>query len=478
MIFNRYLGSPQMLINTRNKAWMLLFFLTISGLPLFAFNDDFPKEKKASKVIAFPGAEGYGQYTTGGRGGKVLIVSNLNDSGPGSLRDAIEKDFPRIIVFDVSGIIPLESELKINDGNVTIAGQSAPGDGICLKNFPMVISADNVIVRYMRFRMGDEKGYEGDAFSGLRRKNIMIDHCSVSWGTDEVATFYDNENFTMQWCIIAESLNASVHKKGDHGYGGIWGGMGASFHHNLLTHHKSRLPRFCGSRYHKEPEKEIVDFRNNVIYNWMINNSYGGEKGNHNLINNYYKPGPATNEKTSGRIVNPSEPYGKFYVDGNFVDGNEKVSENNWNGGVQCDDPQAVRSTDPFPAADIKTHSPQRAYQLVLAYAGASLKRDALDKRVIKEVESGTTTYKGSLRGKSGIIDTQTDVGGWPELKSATPLKDTDKDGMPDVWEKSHKLNPNDPADANGRSLDEDYDNIEVYLNGLVAKIAAGQTGK
>ncbi len=434
-------------------------------------------EEKGNEAIAFPGAEGYGKYTTGGRGGKVIFVENLNDNGPGSLRAAIKDKGPRIIVFNTSGTIELESQLKINDGNVTIAGQSAPGDGICLKNFPLVVSSDNVIIRYMRFRLGDEKGFEGDALSGLRRKNVIIDHCSVSWGTDEAATFYDNENFTMQWCIIGESLNSSVHQKGSHGYGGIWGGKGASFHHNLLTNNSSRNPRFCGSRYHKEPEKEMVDFRNNVIYNWRINSSYGGEEGNHNMVNNYYKPGPATNEKVKGRIINPMEPYGKFYVAGNYVEGNEKITQDNWNGGVQCDDPLKSKLEKPVAFVEINMHSPQEAYDLVLNYSGASLVRDEIDERLVNEVKSGTTTYKGSVDGFAGIIDKPTDVGGWPVLKPNKSPLDSDKDGMPNIWENKNGLDPNDASDANGHDLHADFDNVEVYLNDLVKEITLGQRG-
>ncbi len=430
---------------------------------------------QSSEEIAFPGAEGFGKYTTGGRGGEVVFVTNLNDDGQGSLREAIKKKGPRYILFNISGTIELESPIKINSGDVTIAGQSAPGDGICIKNYPLVVSSNNVIIRYMRFRLGDEKGYEGDALSGLRKNNVIIDHCSVSWGTDEAATFYDNENFTMQWCLIGESLNSSVHHKGAHGYGGIWGGKGATFHHNLFTNNSSRNPRFCGSRYHKEPDKEIVDFRNNVIYNWGSNSSYGGEEGNHNMINNYYKPGPATKEKVLQRIINPMEPYGKFYVDGNFVEGSKKVSKQNWKGGVQCDDPMETKLDNPVQVVEVPTQSAEKAYKLVLKYAGASLVRDVVDQRLIKEVETGTTTYKGSVGGKPGIIDSPKDVGGWPTLASKPSPKDTDKDGMPDSWEKEHGLNPEDSSDLNGRDLDSKYDNIETYLNGLVKNITSNQ---
>lgn len=414
-------------------------------------------------ALAFPGAEGFGKFTTGGRGGKVLIVDNLNDSGPGSLREAVRQKYPRIIVFNISGTIALESPLKINTGDVTIAGQTAPGDGICIKNYPLIISASNVILRYFRVRMGDEEKQQEDSFGALRQKNIIVDHCSFSWGTDEVATTYDNENFTMQWCIISESLNKSVHTKGEHGYGGIWGGKGASFHHNLLAHHKSRLPRFCGSRYHKEPDKEIVDFRNNVIYNWKSNNAYAGEEGQHNIVNNYYKPGPSTSKSSKSQILNPWSPYGSFYVEGNFMAGSPEVTNDNRKG-VKADHPDSCLIAQPVEVVNINTQSAIDAYDEVLAHAGASLVRDAIDKRIINETTNGTATY-GLLN--DGIIDTQSMVGGWPELKTYNIKTDTDKDGMPDDWEKKNGLNPNDGNDHAQYILNKTYTNIEVYINDL-----------
>lgn len=417
-----------------------------------------------AQSIAFPGAEGFGKFATGGRGGKVIIVTNLNDSGPGSLREAIREKGPRIITFAVAGTIALESNLPIDDGDVTIAGQSAPGDGICIKNYPFRISADNVIIRYMRFRLGDEKKVEDDAFKGNKNSNVIIDHCSVSWSTDECASFYHNSNFTMQWCIISESLKNSVHHKGAHGYGGIWGGTGVSFHHNLFAHHTSRNPRFSGSATTPNTEDELVDFTNNVIYNWGDNSTYGGEKGKYNMINNYYKAGPATIDSKKDRIVNPSEPYGEFYVTGNVVTASEEVTANNWNGGVQCDSPEAAKAEKPFDVIRLgQIQSAETAYQSVLKNAGASYCRDAVDARIVEEVENGTATF-----GENGIIDSQSEVGGWPELKAKKAPKDTDQDGMPDKWEKKHQLNPKDRSDAAAFSLSETYTNIEVYLNELV----------
>lgn len=414
--------------------------------------------------VAFPGAEGYGKFATGGRGGIVLVVTNLNDQGPGSLREAIRKKGPRIITFAVSGTIALESDLTINNDDVTIAGQSAPGDGICIRNYQVGISANNVIIRYIRFRLGDEKSVQGDAFGGLRNKTIILDHCSISWATDECATFYYNEDFTMQWCIISESLNASVHEKGEHGYGGIWGGVKATFHHNLLAHHNSRLPRFSGSSTTPNSADELVDFRNNVIYNWRQNNTYGGEGGKYNVINNYYKPGPASEQKRRNQLLNPSEPFGKFYVDGNYLAGNAEVSKTN-RLGVNTGKAEFAAVKSAFAVLEIPTESALDAYASVLKSAGASLKRDLVDQRVVREVSEGKATY-GKMG--DGIIDSQKDVGGWPILESLDAKMDTDLDGMPDEWERSHSLNPSDAADGKAYALARGYTNVEVYLNSLI----------
>jgi len=435
---------------------ILFLLLSFASSPL--------SDKEEESGLAFPGAEGYGKYTTGGRGGKVLIVENLNDSGQGSLRAAIEENFPRMIVFAVSGIIPLESELKIKNGDLTIAGQSAPGDGICLKNYPLLINTDNVIIRYLRVRMGDEMEQQEDCMSIIRRKDIIIDHCSFSWGIDEVATAYDNENFTMQWCIISESLNKSVHEKGEHGYGGIWGGKGATFHHNLLAHHKSRLPRFCGARYHKQPDLEIVDFRNNIIYNWKSNSSYAGEEGHHNIVSNYYKAGPATESSKKNRILNPWSPYGEFFVEGNILHGNDAITNDNHKG-VETDYPDSCLVSDPIMVVDIPVQNATQAFNEVLEYAGASFSRDAIDERIVLEVRKGNAQY-GVLQ--DGIIDSQIQVGGWPELNEFDKKSDTDKDGMSDDWESKNGLDPSDGADHALFTLSKVYTNLEVYLNELV----------
>lgn len=417
----------------------------------------------SSQQKAFPSAEGFGQYTSGGRGGLVYTVTNLNDSGEGSLRKGILKDETRTIVFAVSGNIVLESSLDINHGNLSIFGQTAPGAGITIQGYPVKVKADNVIIRYLRFRMGDVNEIEDDSFGGRDQKNIMIDHCSISWGTDENASFYWNKNFTMQYCIISEALNRSVHHKGAHGYGGIWGGENASFHHNLIVSNNSRNPRFGGSKSVPNAPNELVDFRNNVIYNWGDNSIYGGEKGNYNMVNNYFKSGPATSSSKKDRIVNPSTPYGSFYVKGNFVEGFPEISNENWKGGVQCENPEKTKVSQEFSVnSNVKTQSPKKAFQDVLRFAGASLVRDEVDQRIIYEVRSGKTTYK------KGIIDSQEDIGGWPQLRKGKSLQDSDQDGMPDAWEKMMKLSIK-INDANKYDLDKNYTNLEVYANQLIS---------
>lgn len=446
------------------------------------------------KMLSFPSAEGFGRYTTGGRGGKVLFVTKLIDDGSeGTLRYALEQKGARYIVFKTAGTIYLESPLKIKEGNVTIAGQTAPGDGITIANYETFVAADNVIIRFLRFRMGDQKKFEGDALGARFIKNLIVDHCSMSWSTDETVSIYVNENTTLQWCVIAESLRNSAHQKGAHGYGGIAGGKFASFHHNMYAHHDSRNPRlgeYAGSKF---ALTDLTDFRNNVIYNWGHNNVYGGEGMNVNMVNNYYKPGPASmnkkrivaidkNEKPETEVYNI---WGKYYIAGNVSEGNPEVTADNWNLGVfdqmkpsynlKDADKNSIKIDQPHDIQNnVKIHSAKEAYEKILQIGGASLMRDAVDVRVLKEVKNGTFTYNGSLGSKNGIIDSQNDVGGFPDLKPGKALLDSDNDGMPDEWEIKHKLDPK-KSNANGRDLDKNYDNIEVYINDLVKKITDKQ---
>ena len=451
-----------------------------------------------SSAPAFPGAEGYGRYTVGGRGGTVYHVTNLSDSGEGSLRAAVEASGSRIVVFDVSGTIDLSKELKISNSNISILGQTAPGQGICLKGYPVTVAANNVITRFVRCRMGDIYAQENDAIGGKSCNNIIIDHCSFSWCTDECASFYGNQNFTMQWCYITESLCNSVHEKGSHGYGGIWGGQKASFHHNLLAHHVSRNARLDHDYVSKMYGP--IDYVNNVVYNWRSNVAYGGEskgKGGENFrkvnfVGNYYKPGPATpagwgrimnltNRCTNCDSSNPEnvEP-AHLYLTGNVLEGNSDVTNNNWNGvkpDISCSlDPykSATKFTDAgFQYNTISTHSAGDAYAKVLASAGASFNRDDIDNRITREVTNGTYTYEGSNGSSKGIIDTQSDVGGWCTLTGGTKPTDTDGDGMSDEWETLNGLNPNDASDGKTKTLDSNgyYTNVEVYCNQLVEDI-------
>ena len=460
---------------------------------------------QADELPAFPGAEGYGRYVTGGRGGRTIHVTNLNDSGEGSLRWAVEQTGPRIIVFDVSGTIELKSRLNISPGDVTIAGQTAPGDGICLKNYDVKVNADNVIVRFIRCRMGNEAQYDGDAMSATGRDRVIIDHCTMSWSTDECGSFYGNTNFTLQWCLLSESLANALPDKGSHGFGGIWGGEGATFHHNMLAHHTSRNPRLCGSRYTGRPDDERVDLINNVFYNWGPKNSgYGGEGGNFNFINNYYKPGPSTATKTSlvHRIFAPNADsgtnggnvagvWGKFYVAGNVFDNTcfdiqsnatsmkniESVNTNNWNGiHYDINDlPEGIatiKSLTPFEGVDISQHNAEMAYEKVLAYAGASYARDVIDQRIMSETEAGVYTFEGSNGSTRGIIDTQDDVEGFIEYKTAPRLRDSDGDGIPNAWETANGLDPHNIDDASQPFPGANgYTAIEVYVNSLVEDI-------
>lgn len=466
------------------------------------------------QVPAFPGAEGFARYTTtGGRGGKIVHVTNLNDSGTGSFREAVKGSTKKIVVFDVSGIIALRSNLTIGD-NTTVEGQTAPGEGVTVRYYTLGVG-NNCIVRFIRFRRGQEKDVNdgADAATTRNKNNIIFDHCSFSWSIDEVASFYDNKNFTMQWCTIGEALNNAGHGKGAHGYGGIWGGKGASFHHNLLIHLNNRVPRFNGARYDWDGYDktkyantvmaERVDFRNCVMYNWGSGGCYGGPGGGFvNMVNNYYKAGPATSNKnrvtqcTLGASGN-SEGYPKYwglysryYINGNFVNG---YGENyDWKGVITDDGNKycidkggyygegegakvSIVLDEPIDAGEVTTHTAKNAYMNVVYYAGASLVKDMVDVRYEDEVVSGTATYTGSVTKKKGLLDVVADQGEYTVASETRPANfDTDKDGMPDAWELANGLNPNSAVDANGYDIDSKkrvYSNLEVYLNSLVQEI-------
>lgn len=461
--------------------------------------------------LAFPGAEGFGRYTTGGRGGKVYHVTTLEDSmKPGTLRYAVNQEGTRTIVFDVSGTIHLKSGLGIVNDNLTIAGQSAPGDGICIADYPIVIHANNVIMRYLRIRLGNDyvKYHEGDGLGAGGHRDIVIDHCSVSWSIDECLSVYGNRNTTVQWCLIDQSLSNAGHSKGAHGYGGIWGGSGATFHHNLMAHHTSRTPRLGP---HADTQlDERVDVRNNVFYNWAGLGSYGFEGMKVNMVNNYFKPGPDTDKRPlyiRMRIAAPGcrtteychreviadgtvkgnkwlplwHVWGKFYLDGNVNPDYPEMTADNWTYGLlnQVDrkgndstftdvTADTVRLYEPIPYAPVKTETAEAAYERVLKTVGASLHRDSHDRAIIEDVRNRTA--------KMGIINTPYDNrpadarkgwSPWPELRSDKPQKDSDGDGMPNQWERSRGLNPKDPSDGIQTNSDG-YTNLEVYLNSLV----------
>ena len=378
-------------------------------------------------TVAFKGAEGCGKYSLGGRGGKEYVVTSLADDGSeGTLRHAVEAEGPRIVTFAVSGDIHLTAPLNIENPYLTILGQTAPGEGITLRDHNVYITADHVIMRYLRMRLGSEAKVEADAVGARHCRYLIIDHCSISWATDENASFYNFADATIQWCIISEALNSSVHHKGKHGYGGIWGGRNVSFHHNLFAHNNSRNPRFDHPRLYWNNDllryRGTVDFVNNVVYNWGMKAIYGGEEGWFNVRNNYFRPGPATRTIDGEWLdISTSETTsmipGNFHVSGNRYDvsavrkgnsegklpdyvkitGRQRVYEEN------SKKPFAIRVSLPEQDADA-------AYKAVLKSAGASQKRDALDRRIISEVKKGLALYKGSVTGIPGIIDDEDDV--------------------------------------------------------------------
>ena len=457
------------------KHLLLIFAAILSSATVFS----------QSSAPAFPGAEGHGRYTTGGRGGKIVHVTNLNDSGTGSFRSAVSGSDKKIVVFDVGGIIALNSDLNIGD-NTTILGQTAPNPGITLRYYTIRPGSNN-IVRFVRFRRGEERNVNDGADATWQREKtgIILDHCSFSWSIDEIASFYDNRNFTMQWCTLGEALANPGHSKGEHSYGGIWGGKGASFHHNFLCHMQNRAPRFCGARYDwngydntqyaNSIQAEIVDFRNCVMYNWGNGNGcYGGTGGgNINIVNNYYKAGTATgNTKRVTQIsvakseIAESSPFmgycARYYINGNYVTAAGSQAENyDWKGviydsgtytidgeqyvadadhmyganltytknssGTDC---LPIKLTSPTATGEVTTHSAQKAYEKVLAYCGASMYRDDVDARYMDEAKNGTTTYIGSatktgdgktVTHRKGIIDFVKDQGTYSLASTSHP---------------------------------------------------------
>ena len=464
------------------------------------------------EIPAFPGAEGHGRYITGGRGGEIRHVTNLNDSGAGSLREALQGNDAKTIVFDVSGYIDLKSQLDITS-NTTIAGQTAPYPGITLRYYTIYFGkCDNVIVRFLRFRRSQVKDVNdgADATWGRKHNQIMLDHCSFSWSIDEVASFYDNNNFTMQWCTVSESLTNPGHSKGAHGYGGIWGGKLASFHHNLIAHVTNRAPRFNGARYQWDGYKtnmyydqyqwgnyvqaENVDLRNCVMYNYQSGSAcYGGPGGGYiNIVNNYYKAGPSNNSnKTVTKVTvgasgnsTPEELTGmtsRYFINGNYVTaaGSGKEANYDWKG-VDYDggtilvdgeryskDPNhmygnnvtyaerdgvdyvKIKLDEPCPTGDVTTHTAEKTYEKVLAYCGASLYRDDVDSRNMEEVRTGTATYTGPVTKKPGQLDFINDPEG--EQNEAYPsFPELSSENRPENYDTDGDGMPDEWETANG----------------------------
>jgi hypothetical protein len=479
-------------------------------IPWAAKPDDLPQ----ADIPAFPGAQGGGMYSFGGRGGKVFVVTSLKDSGPGTFREALEAGGPRIVVFNVAGIIRLANKIRVRAPYITIDGSSAPGDGVCIAGDTVELETHDVVIRHMRFRRGETwVGDRNDSLGGNPIGNIMIDHVSASWGLDENMSMYRHMyrppggerelklptvNITIQNSIFSECLNTY-----NHSFGSTLGGYNSTFHHNLWACNAGRNPS-VGMIYD-------FTFANNVLYNWRHRTVDGGDhRSFYGVINNYFKPGPATPagapishrllKPESRRSPEPNADFGRAYVAGNVVEGNERVTEDNWDGGVQPEVDRragarrgevmaAIRADEPYPHAYIDVQPARAAYETVLAEAGAIRpKRDAVDERIIHMVRTGSVTtenvkadladelakvgYDDRVIGAiedavaNGIISDVNQVGGYPEYQGQ-PHADADSDGMSDAWETTYGLNPNDATDAAGDNNGDGYTNIEDFLNRL-----------
>jgi pectate lyase len=444
-----------------------------------------PADLPQAAIPAFPGAWGGGMYSFGGRGGKVYAVTSLEDAGPGTLREACNAVGPRVVVFNVAGTIRLKNRVRIRSPYITITGQTAPGDGICIRGATVCIDTHDVVIRHLRFRRGEtDVANRDDSLGGNPVGNVVLDHVSASWGLDENVSMYRHMykpdggmelklptvNITIQWCISSEALDTY-----NHSLGSTIGGHNSTFHHNLWANNAGRNPSIGMDG--------DFNFLNNVVYNWRHRTVDGGDqKSRYNIVNNYYKPGPATPDgavahrvlrpdgrRAAGDKTGPRE-WGKAHVSGNVVEGNAAVTKDNWAGGVQIDgddDPKVilprVRVEKPFPMPEVPVQPAAEAFAAVLDGAGATLpRRDAVDRRVVEAVRKGTA----GVDTKQGVITDVKQVGGYPEYKGE-PVKDADGDGMPDEWERTHGLDPTDPADAAKDCNGDGYTNVEKYLNGL-----------
>jgi hypothetical protein len=432
--------------------------------------------------LAFPGAEGYGRLARGGRGGRVIEVTNLSDSGPGSLREAVEAEGPRTVVFRVGGTINLKDRLVIKNPYITVAGQTAPGDGIAVRGATFGCSGvHDVIIRYVRIRIGDEGGktFDGSGMGGGTDHAIM-DHCSIAWSIDEGFSSRMGRNITLQRTIIAEPMNQSVHNhyvgtgKG-HGFAGSISGEIGSFHHNLLANCAGRNWSLAGGLTGGGKFAGYLDIRNNVVYNWHHRTNDGGVR-KLNLVGNYYIPGPASKVfhllKAIMEMKLPDDVQ-QYYVADNRMEGRPQYDADNWkNGGVIGEYQQFpdMVLTKPFCPSYITEQSAKDAYESVMADVGANYpKLDAIDARTIKDVLRRGFSYKGSKTGLPGIPDSVKDVGGYKDLKAGEAPADRDHDGMPDAYEQANHLNPDDATDGNKDAVGDGYTNLERYLNAIPA---------
>ena len=502
------------------KKFFYALLALIVALPCVSQNEE---------VIAFPGAEGWGRHATGGRGGRIVFVTNTDDYTSsetpieGSFRAAMhsEGNDPITVIFRTSGRIDLKEVLKVTRGNITIAGQSAPGEGICLSGRRIYFSGENYIIRYLRFRSGDGNASNESSLDIENARNVIVDHCSMSWSVEENVTMYDNKYTTMQWCILSEPLYKSCHNKGNRGYGAQWGGEHSTYHHNLVAHCMSRAPRLNGVRDDSEGHdyqvtQEVV---NNVIYNWGKKEAvYGGELYSsregaycHNILrNNYYKAGPATwkmKERWFARLTYSSGSshaaagkYGLWYIDGNYIEPQPDhtndymkgdyslVNDNNWHNSNTANKDKALdlQSSQyegdsifqqlrelPEEHSGVTITSATEAYEAVLAGAGCRIPcLDSVDRRILDEAAGNIAPAYGTSYGAgTGIIDSQEDVGGYPAYNSATAPIDNDLDGMADEWEQEKGID-----DPNGYDLSGQYTNIEVYLEDIINNQASVAT--
>ena len=489
----------------------ILLFIMAMGVNLYT--------QAQTRMVAFPGAEGYGKYATGGRGGKTYVVTSLDDCDESSLkagtfRWAVKQPGKKIVTFAVNGTIYLKSALNLDCGDLTILGQTAPGEGVCLADYPVTISCENAIIRYMRFRLGNRQvaNHEGDGFGFNGANNVIMDHCSISWSIDECLSISAATNLTIQWCMVEQALNNAGHSKGAHGYGGNWGGTNVSFHHNLITQCNSRVPRLGGDT--SPLTEDFCDLRNNVFYNWGGNGCYGAEAIDVNFVNNYYKPGPSTDTRSANirkricgigirtnsyiqtypAFAHDLHKWGHFYTDGNVNPDYEDMTKDNWTIGILnqvnasgCDGTwtavtkDTIRLREPREFMSVTTHSAEDAYEKVMTLAGASLYRDCVDNLMVAQVMARLGEDKSGSNGATkGQIDCQSDNnlsaaevenGAWPILKAITPEKpDTDGDGIPDQYESSWGLDYKDGTDGAGiyTSTNPAYNGyayVEIYQN-------------